>query len=233
MNELMITMAYIIITVFLYQLFTVIQKKLAVIWLHPMLLTIFVLIPVMLWQDISFNQYFLNTKLLSDLLEPAVVALGYPLYQHLKAIKYHWKLFLTVLSLGVLVVIAVSIIVAMLLINLPEIAISLSYKSVTTPIGIALTEASGGNNSITAFSIILAGLFGAVLGPTWLNFINVKSAKAQGLAIGAASHALGTATISKISYEHGAYGSLALIVSSVITALIGPTFVSVLLKFFL
>lgn len=233
MNELMITMAYIIITVFLYQLFTVIQKKLAVIWLHPMLLTIFVLIPVMLWQDISFNQYFLNTKLLSDLLEPAVVALGYPLYQHLKAIKYHWKLFLTVLSLGVLVVIAVSIIVAMLLINLPEIAISLSYKSVTTPIGIALTETSGGNNSITAFSIILAGLFGAVLGPTWLNFINVKSAKAQGLAIGAASHALGTATISKISYEHGAYGSLALIVSSVITALIGPTFVSVLLKFFL
>ena len=92
-------------------------------------------------------------------------------------------------------------------------------KSVTTPIGIALTEQLNGNNSITAFAIILAGLFGALLGPPWLSFINVTSPKAQGLAIGAASHALGTATISRVSYEHAAYSSLALIISAVVTAI--------------
>jgi putative effector of murein hydrolase len=101
-------------------------------------------------------------------------------------------------------------------------------KSVTTPIGIALTEQLNGNNSITAFAIILAGLFGALLGPPWLSFINVTSPKAQGLAIGAASHALGTATISRVSYEHAAYSSLALIFSAVVTAIFSPMIINTL-----
>ena len=83
----------------------------------------------------------------------------------------------------------------------------------------------------TAFAIILAGLFGALLGPSWLSFINVNSPKAQGLAIGAASHALGTATISKVSYEHAAYSSLALIISAVITAIFSPLIINTLVHF--
>ena len=212
----------IVVTLVIYQLFVVLQRKVALVWLNPMLFAIAVLIPLILWQDLPFKQYYSHTKVLSDLLEPAVVALGYPLYQHLKAIRYHWQLFMAVLSLGVIVVISISFSLTIWLIAMPEVAVSLSYKSVTTPIGIALTNASGGNSAITAVAIILAGFFGALLGPSWLNFIGVKSAKAQGLAIGAGSHALGTSTLSKISYEHGAYGSLALIVSAVITALIGP-----------
>lgn len=212
----------IVSTIGIYQAFTRIQIKSKAIWLNPLLLSIFVIAIFILYIDMPFQQYFESTQLLTHLIEPAVVALGFPLYQQLHTIKRQWKVILLLLTLGVFIIIPVSMLLTMSLIAIPEIAVSLSLKSVTTPIGISLTEALNGNSAITAFAIILAGFFGALLGPSWLNFINVKSAEAQGLAIGAASHALGTATISKISYEHSAYGSLALILSAVITAIVSP-----------
>ena len=222
MSEIFISVILIIFTITVYQLFAYVQKRLQAIWFNPMVLAIAVIIPTLLYFNIHFEQYYQATMPLHFLLEPAVVALGFPLYQHLHSIKKHWQTIIKLLSLAALLALSTSYIATMILIKIPEIAVSLSLKSVTTPIGIALTEELNGNSSITAFSIILAGLFGALLGPTWLNFIGVTSAKAQGLAIGAGSHALGTATISKISYEHGAYGSLGLIVSAVLTALISP-----------
>lgn len=217
-----LSITFIVFTIGIYQASSRLQYKLKAIWLNPLLLSILVIALFILYIDMPFKEYFESTKLLTNLIEPAVVALGFPLYQHLNTIKHQWKIVLLLLTLGVFIVISLSMFLTISLIAIPEIAVSLSLKSVSTPIGISLTEALNGNSAITAFAIILAGIFGALLGPRWLNFINVKSAKAQGLAIGAASHALGTATISKISYEHSAYGSLALILSAVITAVFSP-----------
>jgi len=130
-----------------------------------------------------------------------------------------------------MIVILLSFAMTVFLIAIPEIAVSLSLKSVTTPIGIALTEQLKGDTSITAFAIILAGLFGGLLGPSWLHFIGVDSPKAQSLAIGAASHALGTASVSKISHQHAAYSSLALILSAVLTAILSPSLIIMLTNF--
>jgi len=221
-SSIAFSIAFILLTIFVYLAFARIQNKLNAIWFNPLLLSIVVLVLTILTIDIPFQTYFEATKLLTYLVEPAVVALGFPLYQHLNTIKHQWKVILLILTLGVFIVIPVSMLLTLWLIAIPEITVSLSLKSVTTPIGISLTEALGGNSAITAFAIILAGFFGGLLGPSWLNFIHVTSAKAQGLAIGAASHALGTATISKISYEHSAYASLALILSAVITAIVSP-----------
>ena len=218
----------IIATLAIYQVSFKVQQKLKFIWLNPMLLTIAVLVPIMLWQNISFDQYFTAAAPLNWLLEPAVVALGFPLYQHLKTIRMQAPLIIALLTLGVVLVIVVSFITTILFLALPEIAVSLSLKSVTTPIAIELTEQLSGDSSITAFAIILAGIFGGLLGPAWLNKLGITCPKAQGLAIGAASHALGTATVSKISYEHGAYSSVSLILSAVITALISPLLISYL-----
>ena len=218
----------IIATLAIYQVSFRVQQKLKFIWLNPMLLTIAVIVPIMLWQNISFEQYFTAAAPLNWLLEPAVVALGFPLYQHLKTIRMQAPLIIALLTLGVVLVIVISFITTILFIALPEIAVSLSLKSVTTPIAIELTEQLSGDSSITAFAIILAGIFGGLLGPAWLNRLGITSSKAQGLAVGAASHALGTATVSKISYEHGAYSSVSLILSAVLTALISPLLISYL-----
>ncbi|MFT5636586.1 MAG: putative murein hydrolase (TIGR00659 family) [Cognaticolwellia sp.] len=215
-------------TIALFQLIAMLQNKLNAIWLQPMLITILVIMAILLWQDISFDRYFANSWLLNALLEPAVVALGFPLYQHLETIKKQWKSIILVLFIGALIAIISSFVITMLLIGDYTIAVALSLKSVTTPIAIAIAGQLDGNTAITAFAIILAGFFGALVGPPWLKFIKVKSPKAQGLAIGAASHAIGTATVSNISYEHAAYSSLALIVSAVITALISPFIISFL-----
>jgi len=219
------------LTLVVYRVFVYLQRKYTKPWLNPMLLSILTLIPLLLFFKIPFEQYYQATSPLNKLLEPAVVALGYPLYQHLHTIIKQWRSIIVLLFIGTFIAIAISFIMTILAVSKYDIAVSLSLKSVTTPIGIALTEQLNGNNSITAFAIILAGLFGALLGPSWLSFINVNSPKAQGLAIGAASHALGTATISKVSYEHAAYSSLALIISAVITAIFSPLIINTLVHF--
>lgn len=220
------------ITLTVYQGFAWLQNKTGKIWLNPMLLCIFVLIFMITFLEIDYQQYRQSTNILSNLLEPAVVALGFPLYQHLNSMKSQWKQIVYFLTITISVLLSMSYVLTMILINSPSIAVSLSFKSITTPVGIALTEQLNGNSAITAFAIILAGLFGAIFGIKWLTFIKVTSPKAQGLAIGTASHALGTATISQLSFQHAAYSSLALIISATITAIISPSLIHQLNSWF-
>ncbi len=222
----------IIFTVVLYQITARIQQKFQLIWFNPMLITIALIIPLLHLQNIAYTQYQQATTALSVLLEPAVVALGLPLHQQLKQIKFHWRKIIALLSLGVIVVIIISFALTIFFISKVDVAIALSLKSVTTPIGIALTDQLAGDSSITAFAIIIAGLLGALLGPSWLNFIGITSPKAQGLAVGAASHVIGTAVLAKLSNEHAAYSSISLIFSALLTAIISPLLIPLLAHFF-
>ena len=221
-----------IATIIIYSVVAILQHKYKLAWLNPMLLTIVIIAPFLLYHSISYTEYLQASQSLNFLIEPAVVALGYPLFKQLQQIKKHWKPIVFILGIGVFSAIFISLVITMLILNSPEIAISLSLKSVTNPIGIALTEQLQGNSSITAIAIIIAGVFGAVLGPAWLKFINVHSATAQGLAIGASSHVIGTAAILKHGHIHGAYSSIALILSALLTSLISPWFIPLLLKIF-
>jgi len=221
-----------LLTLVLYQSVAWAQQKWQLIWLNPLLITIVMLIPYLLLNDINYSSYRQSTQALNALLEPATVALGYPLYQQLQHIKRYWKQLITILALGVVIVITVSFSLTMMLIHQAEIAIALSLKSVTTPIGITLTEQLQGDSSITAFAIMIAGFSGALLGPSWLRLINVRSDIAVGLAIGSGSHVIGSIILSKNNVHQGAYSSVALIISALLTAFIIPLLVPLLLPFF-
>jgi putative effector of murein hydrolase len=227
-DSLMLTL----LTLILYQSIAWAQQKWQFIWLNPMLITIAILIPFLLFNDINYTNYRQATQGLNALLEPAVVALGYPLYQQLKHIRRYWKQLVAILALGVVVVITLSFSLTMLLIHQEKIAVALSLKSVTTPIGIALTEQLKGDSSITAFAIMIAGFSGALLGPPWLRFINVKSDIAIGVSVGSGSHVIGSIILSKTYPLQGAYSSVALIISAVLTAFIVPLLIPMLLPFF-
>jgi len=231
-SPILASIFFTITTIATYQFAAACQQKWQYIWLNPMLVTISILVPFLLLVDINYQAYSHTTEVLNLLLEPAIVALGLPLYQQFKQIRYYWREMTAILILGITVVITVSFILAMWLIKAPEIAVALSLKSVTTPIGITLTEQLSGDSSITAFAILIAGLFGALLGPQWLSFIGVNSAKAQGLAIGSASHVIGTAVLVRKSAEHGAYSSVALILSAILTALISPWLIPLIQQLF-
>ncbi len=230
--NLLTSIALTLLTLVIYQAAAFLQQRWQSIWLNPMLVTISIFIPFLLLNNISYHEYTQAINILSSMLEPAIVALGFPLYLQFRQIKFHYQQILSILALGVIIVISISLVLAMILIATPKIAIALSLKSVTTPIGIALTEQLAGDSSITAFSIMIAGLFGGLVGPKWLMFIGVKSAKAQGLAIGAASHVVGTAVLAKVSSEHAAYSSVSLIFSALLTALISPWLIPALLSLF-
>lgn len=230
LSNLSLSIALIFFTAFIYESFSQWQKKHKKVWLNPMLLAIAVIIPTLIYYGITFEVYRSNTYLLHQLLDVAIVALGFPLYQQFSQIKQQWKVLLLLLTLGAILVIVISFTITLLLVNSNSIAIALALKSITTPIALSLIDEVGGSASINAFAIIIAGVLGAVIGPKWLSWLKVDNAASQGLAIGAASHAIGTATISKISYVHGAYGSLALIVSAVITAILSPTLIPLLIS---
>lgn len=205
-----------------YQSAVYLQKKTTWVWLNPMLLAVLVIIPSLDYWQITYTTFELHSRYLTWLLEPAIVALGYPLYLQIKNIKKDIKFIIILLSLVISLILPLSFFTTMVFIAKSDVAVSLALKSITTPIGLALTEQLSGIPSLTAIAIIIAGLTGAILGPIWLTTIKITSPKAQGLAIGCASHVLGTTVISKISSQHGAYGSLALIISAIITALIAP-----------
>lgn len=221
-----------LLTLVLYQSASWLQQKWQYIWLNPMLLSIAFIIPFLLFNGIEYEPYQQATLFIHALLEPATVALGFPLYQQIKTIRLHWQQLISLLALGVVVVITLSFSITMLLIHQTEVAISLSLKSVTTPIGIALTEQLSGDSSITPFAIMIAGFSGGLLGPSWLRFINVHSKIATGLSIGAASHVIGSIILTRQDPSIGAYSSVALILSAVLTAFIMPVLIPILLPIF-
>ncbi|NMP32512.1 LrgB family protein [Thalassotalea sp. M1531] len=221
---------YCILTILIYQGFARIQQWSKLIWLNPMLLTMLVIIPLLLTFGIGFDQYYQHTQIFSYLLEPAIVALGYPLYQQIQVIKSQIKQVMLVLCSSIMLMLVANFVLAMWLFNQSDIAVSLSLKSVTTPIGLALTEQLNGVAAITAVGIIVAGLVGGVFGPKLLTLCGITCKKSQGLAVGCASHALGTASISHLSFQHGAFSSLALILSALITAVFSPLIIPVILN---
>jgi len=228
-DSLMLTL----LTIVLYQSMAWVQQKWQLIWLNPLLLSIVMLIPFLLLSHIPYESYRQSTQVLNALLEPATVALGYPLYLQLRNIKRNWQQLIAILALGVIIVITLSFSLTILLIHQKEIAIALSLKSVTTPVGIILTEQLQGDSSITPFAIMIAGFSGALLGPSWLRFINVRSNIAIGLSVGAASHVIGSIILSKNNVHQGAYSSVALIISAVLTAFIIPILVPLLSMIFI
>lgn len=209
-------------TILIYQLVAKLQAIIGKVWLNPMLFSIIMIIGFLKLSGLSFNQYFTYSQSLNWLLEPAIVILGYPLYQQLSSIRQDLKRVAIICTSSVVFVLTISFIASQFLIGQEAAAISLSLKSITTPIGISLTEQLGGIVSLTAISIIIAGLTGAILGIKLMDLCGLTDEKAQGLAIGCASHALGTATVSSVSYQHGAYSSLALILSAIVTAIVAP-----------
>ena len=104
----------------------------------------------------------------------------------------------------------------------PEIAASVLPKSVTTPIAMAVGGSLGGIPAISAVCVIFVGILGAVFGHSLLNLMRIRTKSARGLAMGTASHALGTARCAELDYQEGAFSSLALVICGIITSLIAP-----------
>ena len=205
-----------------FALFKSLQRKTGWVLLNPILLTMFTVIVFLKLMGISYDTYQEGGKLIEFWLKPAIVALGVPLYLQLEMIKKQWLPILLSQLAGCLVGLVSVILIAKGMGASTEVICSLAPKSVTTPIAMEVSAATGGIPSLSAAVVILVGLFGAVLGFKVMDYGRVKSPIAQGLSMGTACHAIGTSTAMDISRKYGAYASLGLTLNGILTALLAP-----------
>lgn len=190
--------------------------------LNPVLVTIFSLIGVLVFFELPFSDYQQGTSMITVLLEPAIVALAVPLYLQLKVIKARFKLILVSCLISVLIAFSCAFFVMPLLGADPITAASFAGQSVTTPIAMEISKHLNGIVSLTAAMVIFAGIIGASIGLPFLKLCKVTNKQAIGVAIGCASHALGTAKVLEENEESGAFSSIALILCAVLSALMMP-----------
>ncbi len=208
-----------------YFLGKVLRQRTGWVIMHPVLISVAVLICFLQLTGISYETYSKGGRFIEFWLQPAVVALGVPLYLQLGTIKKQMIPILFAEIIGCIVGVVSVIFIAKELGASREVILSLAPKSVTTPIAMEVTSTIGGIPSLTAAVVVCVGLFCAVFGFRTMGFARVKSPIAQGLSMGTAAHALGTAASMDVSRLHGAYASLGLTLNGIFTALFTPSII--------
>ena len=206
------------------------QKRTGWILINPILVSIALIILFLIGFNIPYETYQESGKMIEFWLKPAVVALGVPLYLQLSQIKKQLVPILLSQMVGCVVGIISVVITAQLLGASHVVVISLAAKSVTTPIAMEVTQAVGGIPSLTAAIVVITGLIGAVTGFKVMTVGRVNNPMARGLSLGAASHALGTSAAMERDPFVGAYASLGLTLNCILTALLTPSVLELVVR---
>lgn len=226
MNELMLQSATlgVVISLLAYQLGVFLKSKTKNAIFNPLLISIILVILFLLAFDIEYENYNQSAKYLSYLLTPATVSLAIPLYQKLELLKKHYVAVLVGIFAGVLTSLISILAMAALFQLSHEGYVTLLPKSITTAIGIGVSEELGGYVSLTAASIIVTGILGNMVGEFICKCFRIKHSISRGLALGTASHAIGTSKAMELGQIEGAMSSLSIVVSGLMTVVLASVF---------
>jgi len=197
-------------------------------WLNPALVAICAIIVVLLVTRTPYAEYDRGGHLITLLLGPAVVALGYPLAQQLPLLRRHARGIVVALLCGSVVGILAGAGIALLLGGSAPVVRSLAPRSVTTPIAMAIAARIGGIPALSALVAIASGAIGGAIGPELLRALGVRSRVATGLALGTAAHGLGTARAVEEGEVEGAASSVGMGLNGVVTAALVPLVIALL-----
>ena len=200
------------------------QKKTGLQVLNPLLVSAALIIVVLSVLKIDYSAYDQSAKMLSSFLTPVTICLAVPLYNQLELLKRHKKaIFLGILS-GVITSLVCVLLLSMLF-RLDHAAyVTLLPKSITTAIGMGVSEELGGYVSITVAVIILTGVLGNIIAPTICRVFLITEPVARGVAIGTSSHAIGTARAMEMGKIEGAMSSLSIVIAGLLTVVGAPIF---------
>jgi len=207
----------VVLSLFAYQFGMFLKKKTKSDIVNPLLVAIVVCIVVLVLFDIDYEQYNNGAKYISFLLTPATVCLAIPLYEQYELLKNNWKAIISGISAGIITN-AVSIYLLSLLFGFShEEYVTFLPKSITTAIGMGISEELGGIVSITVSSIVITGIFGSLIAERIYKILKIKNPIAKGIATGTAAHAMGTSKAMEMGEVEGAMSSLAIVVSGLLT----------------
>ncbi|MEG1545324.1 MAG: LrgB family protein [Tannerellaceae bacterium] len=219
------------LTVGTYLAALLLYRKTRLRLLHPLLVSVFIIILVLKGLDIEYETFKQGSHLIHFMLGPSVVALGYVLFEQMKYLRGNVISILTAVFVGALVGIVSVIVIGKLMGADAALIASLQPKSVTTPIAMSVAEKAGGIPSLTAVIVVAVGIFGSIVGPFVMKTLGIESRIAKGLALGASSHGIGTSVAIQIGAVEGALSGLAIGLMGVMTAVLVPVIRSILSLF--
>ena len=216
------------ISLIAYEIGLILKKKFKMAIFNPLLISIICVIGVLLIFHIDYEDYNEVGKYISYLLTPATVCLAIPLYEQWQLLKRHWRAVLLGILAGVFTSMGTVFVLSLLLGLSHQEYVTLLPKSITTAIGMGLSEELGGYVTITVAVIVVTGVLGNIMGEAICKIFRITDPIAKGLAFGASSHAIGTAKAMELGEVEGAMSSLAIAVTGLLTVVFSSVFAGLL-----
>jgi len=211
---------FVFLTIAAFWVGLTIQKKLKLAVFNPIIIGALIVMGVLTVFGIPNETYQSGCKLLSFLLTPATICLAISFYEQLQKLKPHLIAILLGVTCGTVVGIGMVWVLSGFLGLSAVLTNSLLPKSVTTAIGLVLSDELGGIGAVTAAAIMVTGILGNICGKALCKLCRIKHPVAQGVAFGTASHVIGTSKATQLSELSGAVSSLSLTVAGILTAII-------------
>lgn len=212
------------LTLAAYVLAMAIKRKLKSSLINPLLIAIIICIAVLLLGRIEYDTYNQGAKYISVLLTPATVCLAVPLYTQIEKLKQNFRAIMAGILSGVLTSLGSILLMSKIFGFSHEEYVTFLPKSITTAIGMSVSEEMGGYVAITVTVIVLTGVFGNIICESVLKLFGIRNRVAKGIAIGTASHAIGTSKAMEIGEIEGAMSSLSIVVSGILTVILASIF---------
>ena len=212
------------LTLATYVLAMGIKKKFKSGLVNPLLIAIVICIAVLLLFRIDYGTYNQGARYISVLLTPATVCLAVPLYMQLEKLKKNFPAIMIGILSGVLTSLGSIFLMSKVFGFSREEFITFLPKSITTAIGMSVSEEMGGYVAITVTAIIITGVFGNIICEAALKLFGIRNKIAKGIAIGTASHAIGTSKAMEIGEVEGAMSSLSIVVSGILTVILASLY---------
>ena len=224
MNEILSESVYFgfVATLGAYLLGSWLRKKTGIAVLNPLLTASLLIIAVLLAGRIDYEVYNEGAQYVSYLLTPATVCLAIPLYRQLRLLRENLAAVAGGIAAGVAASAASIFFLSMLFGLSHEHYVTLLPKSITTAIGMGVSEEAGGVVTLTVVSIILTGILGNVAAEFLFRVFKIQSPIARGLSLGTSAHAIGTAKALELGEVEGAMSSLAIAVAGLLTVVVVP-----------
>ncbi len=219
MNEFMQTSIFAGATISLlaYMLGAWLKKKFHSGLFNPLLISIAATILVLLAAHVDYDTYNMGAKYISWFLTPATVCLAIPLYEQLTLLKKNLAAVAAGIVSGVLTSLVTVLLLALLFgLNQQEFVTFLP-KSITTAIGMGVSQELGGHVNITVLVIVVTGVLGNILAEPVFKLFRIQEPIAKGLALGSSAHAIGTAKAMELGEIEGAMSSLSIAVAGILT----------------
>lgn len=209
----------VVLSLLCFQIGLWVKKKTKLAIANPVLVSVLIIVAILLLFDIDYEIYKEGAEYISFFLTPATVSLAIPLYRQLTLLKKY--------PVAIFGGVAAGVLTAMVSIFLMSLAFGLNHaqyvtllpKSITTAIGMGISDKMGGIVTITVVAISITGISGTVCAEAICKLFRITEPIAKGLAIGTASHALGTTKAMEMGEIEGAMSSLSIVVAGIMTVL--------------